>query len=88
MEGLTENRPADEQPRWLLRMEGEAGESPPGPCGVRVLRSPDVLIYPRTKQAAEGWIHGGSAAVTLANTMTLSVGFLNAVRRQLHPETR
>ncbi len=55
--------------------------------GVYFPSSPDVLIYSRT-QLAEGWIHGGSAAFTLTNTLTFWVRFINPVRIQLHPETR
>ena len=55
--------------------------------GVAFLRSPDVLIYSRIKPA-QGWIHEWSAAFTLTNTLSISVGFLKAARRQLHPETQ
>jgi hypothetical protein len=55
--------------------------------GVEIWVSADVLIYSRSKPA-QGWIHEWSAAFTLTSTMTLVVGFLNAARRQLHPETR
>ncbi len=55
--------------------------------GVCFLGSPAVLIYSRSRPA-QGWIHEWSAAFTLTNTVTMSVGFLKAARRQLHPETR
>ena len=62
-------------------------EGPPLGLEVGLCSSPDVLIYSRTG-AAQGWIHEWSAAFTLTNTVTILVGFLNAARRQPHPETR
>jgi hypothetical protein len=59
----------------------------PVKSGVYIPSSSDVLIYSRTGPA-EGWIHGGSAAFTVTNTLTFWVGFINAARRQLRPETR
>lgn len=62
-------------------------EEPASGLEVEIWVSPDVLIYSR-REPAQGWIHEWSAAFTLTNTVTIIVGFLNAARRQLHPETR
>jgi len=62
-------------------------EEPAYGLGVEICVSPDVLIYSR-REPAQGWIHEWSAAFTLTSTVTIIVGFLNAARRQPHPERR